>query len=230
MRIALYILIFLGTVLLGFDLAKQVEMIELVAKKATAQAPPEKTKTPANPHENGHPDIAEALRQYTAAIDAAPDQAKPYVDRANAYIANRQLPEAVADFDRAIAIEPSNTSYLAQRGYMLVNLEQSDKAIADFTKAIEIDPSYTKARIYRAITHYRNQQFQPALDDCLVILKNDPSFTDLHITIAQCYYGIEKKDLALEHLQLYLDRTSDPQGKQEAEALKKEWASTPTAQ
>jgi tetratricopeptide (TPR) repeat protein len=229
MRLALYLLLFLGSVLLVLDLMKQVKAIEPAPvpepeAKPTATAAPVEAATPSNPHDQGHPDIQQALEKYTQAIQEAPDQAKPYVDRANAYIAMGQYDKAITDLDQALKFEPQNTAYLVQRGYIQLSLKQSDMAIADFSKAIEIDPKFTKAFVYRAITNFRNDAFQPALDDCLIILENDPTFTDLHITIAQCYKGLGQLPKANEHLDLYLKSTSDPQGKKEAEALKKEWA------
>ena len=234
MRLALYSLLFLGTVLLVLDLKKKVSLIPTPEKPKPTQAAvpaksaPSATQPMPQGHPNpggpdGHPDIKQALAQYTKAIEAAPNKASSYIDRANAYIANRQFTEALADFDKALAIEPENTSYRLHQGTVYLNLKQDDKAILSFTQAIEINPEITKPLIYRAITHFRNDHFQPALDDCLLILKKDPKFTDLHITIAQCYKGIDQNDKALEHLAIYLETTTDPKGKQQAKELKKLW-------
>lgn len=232
MRIALYSLIFLGSVLLILDLMKKVDSLEVPEKlKPTERIVPKASKPEGNPadaaHEHttaGHPDIAQALKLYTKAIENAPDQAKPYVDRANAYIATRQLPEALADLNKALELEPKNTSFLLQRGEHFLRLEEADKAIVDFTEALEIDPSFTKALIYRGITHFQNERFQPALDDFQVILKKDPTFVDLHLSMAQCYYGLGDKEKAKQQLTLYRKSTTDPEGAQKADSLEKKWA------
>ncbi len=231
MRFALYSLLFLGSVLLVLDLMKKVDSLEVPEKpKPTeridpkASKPDEKPNAAAHEHTSaGHPDIAQALKLYTKAIGNAPDKAKPYVDRANAYIANRQLPEALADLNKALELEPKNTSFLLQRGAHFLRLEQEGKAIVDFTEALEIDPHFTKALIYRGITHFQNERFQPALDDFQLILKKDPTFVDLHLSMAQCYYGLGDKNKAAQYLQLYRKSTKDPEGAQKADALEKKW-------
>jgi len=226
MRLALYTLLFLGSVLLVLDLKKKVDQIPKPIKPTQTQA-----SQPARPSSNksessmpqGHPNIQQTLAQYTQAIQASPDNASAYINRANAYIANRQFTEALADFDKALTIEPQNTAYILQRGAVFLKLKQDDKAVQSFTQALKIDPDFTNARIYRAITHFRNDHFQPALDDCLTLLKKDPKFTDLHVTIAQCYKGLHQDNKARQHLDLYLQTTKDLKGKQQAEELKKRW-------
>ncbi len=237
MRLALYILIFLGSVILVLDLAKKVKEIEPPKKSEKTTETPVETHGSQdqlnpnggmgaqNPHGAGHRDInraSQALAEYTQAIESAPDQAKPYIDRANAYIALKKYDLALADTNQAIKRDPKNTAYLLQRGYIYLGTDKSEMAVADFTEALEIDPSLAKARVFRAITHYQKQNYQAAVEDCLVIVKNDPSFTDLHITIARCYKALGQNENAIKHTQLYLESANDAQGKQEGEALMSE--------
>ncbi|NWK54888.1 tetratricopeptide repeat protein [Verrucomicrobiaceae bacterium N1E253] len=225
MRLALYSIIFLGSVILGLDLMQEVKQMpepeEPTPHKATNSSPSDQNPA-ASPSEmpDGHPDFKEALGIYTKAIEEAPDKADGYADRANAYIANHQPALAIVDFDQAIKLDPKNTDYLLQRGYLLFNLNQKEKALADFDKAIGIDSALTKAYVYRAMANFLSQSYQPALDDCLKILEQDPSFTDLHLTIAKCYDGLKQKDKALEHLELYINSSKDAQGIKEAQELK----------
>lgn len=235
MRLALYSLIFLGTILLVLDLTKLVKDIEPPKKAEPPKATPVEThgsnerpeqKKPQG-HPEGHPDIEQALALYTQAIEKSPDQAPPYVSRANAYIANKDYDKAITDYNQAIKIEPDNPDYLFQRGTLFLNTDQSDQAIADFTQVLKLDPNRTKALAYRAFIHYRNKQHQAALDDCLLMLEKDPSFIDLHTTIAQCYKGLDQDDKAITHLEIYIKSTKDTKGKKEAEALLKEWTAQP---
>jgi len=229
MRLALYLLIFLGTIVLVLDLMKEVKTIKAPEKleptKRIDPASPEVSNQQA-PHNAGHPDVVTALKLYTKAIENAPDKAKPYIDRANAYIANRQFAEALTDLNKAVELEPKNTNALLQRGAHFLRMKEEDKAISDFSQAHKIDPSFIKALIYRGITHFQREEFQPALDDFLLILKKDPTFADLHLSIAQCYHGLGQTDKAQQHLKLYRISTKDPKGSQKADALEKEWSKT----
>ena len=232
MRLALYSLLFIGTVLLVLDLMKEVKTIETPEKLEPTQRvdspPPNSKKKPNDAAHNhpveGHPNVEQTLELYSKAIKETPDKANPYVGRANAYIANNQLSEALNDFNKALEIEPANTDFLLQRGTLFLRLEKSDLAIVDFNTALKADPNFTKALIYRGISNFQSEKFQPALDDFLLLLKKDPKFTDLHLSISQCYFALDQKDKAQQHLKLYRTTTTDPTGKQKADALEKEWA------
>jgi tetratricopeptide (TPR) repeat protein len=231
MRLALYSLILLGTVLLVLDLSKLIKGITPPEKPIPVKATPAKQPEP-NPgstdgRPDGHPDVAQALALYTQAIENSPDEAKPYVDRANAYIANNDYAKAIADYDQAIKLDPLSTDHLIQRGTLYLSTNDPDQAIANFTKALELNPELIKALAYRAITNFRHQKHQAALDDCLLMLKKDPAFTDLHTTIAQCYQALGQSDKAISHLKIYLQSTKDPQAKQDAETLLKKWTNQP---
>lgn len=231
MRLALYSLIFLGAVLLVLDLSKLIKGIAPPEKPVPIEAAAVDRQQPdtGNPGERpaGHPDVAQALALYTEAIEKSPNEAQPYVDRANAHTANNDYAKAIADYDQAIKLAPENTDYILQRGTLYLGSNNPDQAIVNFTKALEINPELVKALAYRAITYFRHKKHQAALDDCLLMLQKDPAFTDLHTTIAQCYKALGQNDKAISHLKTYLQSTQDPQGKQEAEALIKEWSGQP---
>lgn len=231
MRLALYSLILLGSVLLVLDLSKLIKGITPPEKPKPVEAAAVKQPEPGTGNTggrpDGHPDVAQALALYTKAIEKSPNEAQPYVDRAKAYIANNDYAKAIADYDQAIQLAPKNTDHLLQRGTLYLSTNNPDQAIASFTKALEINPEFIKALAYRAITNFRHKKHQAALDDCLLMLQKDPSFTDLHTTIAQCYKALDQNDKAISHLNLYLQSTQDPQGKQEAEALIEKWSNQP---
>ena len=227
MRLALYSLILLGAVLLVLDLAKLIKGIAPPEKPVPVKADPADQPASSTGNTDGHPDVAQSLALYTRAIEKSPNEAQPYVDRANAHTANNDYAKAIADYDQAIKLDPENTDYILQRGTLYLGSNNPDQAIANFTKALEINPELIKALAYRAITNFRHKKHQAALDDCLLMLQKDPAFTDLHTTIAQCYKALGQNDKAISHLKTYLESTQDPQGKQEAEALIKEWSGQP---
>lgn len=228
MRLALYSLLFLGTVLLSLDLAKLVKDIDPPKTPETpaSAAPMQETSPPSEtPHgqPSGHPDIEQALAIYTEEIEKNPDQAKGYVKRANAHIANKNYPKAIEDYNQAIRLEAEVADHYLQRGTLHLSSSRQDLALADFNRALELSPRLSKALAYRAFIHFRSGNHQGALADCLGMLENDPSFTDLHTTIAQCYHALGNQPKAIEHIKLYLETTSDPEGKKEAETLLKQW-------
>jgi tetratricopeptide (TPR) repeat protein len=227
MRLALYTLLFLGSALLVLDLKKKVDAIDPAPKPDPTQPIPPKKKTQSSTQPQEHPDIRQALEQYSKIIDAAPDKADGYIDRANAYIANRQFADALTDLNKALELNPGNAGYLLQRGAHYLRLGQSEKAVNDFTHALKIDPAFTKALVYRGITHFQSEHFNLALNDFLLLLKKDPQFVDLHLSIAQCYHGLNQQAKANEHLKLYRQLSKDGHAKEKADALEKEWSQRP---
>lgn len=90
-------------------------------------------------------DYEEALKQFTVAIEALPDDDKissvPYlVNRAAAYVKLGLFHEAVADTDRALVSEPGHRGANYRRGIALFYLGDYDAAKVSFTKAAQVDP------------------------------------------------------------------------------------------
>ena len=219
MRLALYTILMIGAILLGFDLAKEVKNIPKTEPPAPTQAV---HPTAPKDHEN----LPQLIEKLTSKIKATPNNAQLYAERANLYMAIRQTDQAIADLDQAITLDPNNTDTLVQRGSYLLMFGKEDKAIADFNQALKITPTLTQALVYRAIIFFRKEQYQPALDDCLLILKQDPSIVDVHYTIALCYNKLKKPDEAIKHLKRYIAHTQDPEGKTKATQLLKSLTSS----
>ncbi|MCP5537623.1 MAG: tetratricopeptide repeat protein [Akkermansiaceae bacterium] len=231
MKPVLYLLILLGATLLAFDLAKEVKDIEVepapeptrpVRPQDSGAAPSSSAQAP-----DGHAEAMQAIQQQvaqqTAAIGQSPDDAGPYIKRAELYAQMRQFPAALADLDKAATLAPGAADVFFQRGYVMIATGQTEKALADFSRVLEITPAHTKARLYRAIIRYRNKSFQPALDDCLALLKHDPTFHDAHITASRCYMELNNKAKAIAHLETYIAQAKDPDGIREARRLIELW-------
>ena len=65
-------------------------------------------------HERGY--YREALADYDAVLELAPDFATAYVDRGCLYADRADYPAALAEFDRAIELQPSLVEAYLQRG------------------------------------------------------------------------------------------------------------------
>lgn len=122
-------------------------------------------------------DYAEAIANYTEAINLDPDNRIAFINRGSVYKmlgdklkreknfeeANKQYDEAISDFTQAIRIDPSNRSAYNNRGschyekYTNNNVQEAfanmEKAIADFTQAITIDADFIEAYKNRAAAY-----------------------------------------------------------------------------
>lgn len=100
--------------------------------------------------------FAEAIRNFSGAIQLDPQNAEYYDGRARAYDYQGNTAFAIADFNRAIQLDPKEASYYAGRGDAYFNGGKLGLAIADFTKAIQIKPQDASYYWYRGKA-YRDQ-------------------------------------------------------------------------
>jgi len=84
----------------------------------------------------------EAIRLFTAAIDApmkTPRLYYDYISRGIAYIKKNQTAEALKDFDEALKLKPEDLDARFRKAGILVQQKQYEAAIADYTKYLEAD-------------------------------------------------------------------------------------------
>ncbi|MBT8038363.1 MAG: tetratricopeptide repeat protein [Verrucomicrobiae bacterium] len=233
MKLVLYILILLGATLLGFDLAKEVKKIEQepIPEPTQPVQPQDPTTDAPEDHSHAHADALKAIQQQvedlSRKIGQSPEESDNYLKRAVLYAQIRQPEKALSDLNKAAELTPDNAEIYYQRGYIQIASAHAPQALADFSKALEINPAHTQARLYRAIIHYRQENFQFALDDCLDLLKHEPTFYDAHLTTSRCYFELNHKAKAIEHLETYIAHSKNPEGIREARRLIELWNQKP---
>ena len=94
--------------------------------------------------------FAEAVTNYTKAIELDPSDRAAYNNRGRALEQLNRLDEAYADFTKVIEIDPSDRNGYHNRGVIYYKRSEYQKAIEDYTKAIEIDPNFKEAYTNRA--------------------------------------------------------------------------------
>jgi len=100
----------------------------------------------------------EALHDFAKAIECAPKDAVPYMNRGDLYL--RQKPkarysEAIADFDRAIALKSDDATFHRRRAHACLAAGELDEALKSFDRAIALDPEFKQTYVERAAIHER---------------------------------------------------------------------------
>lgn len=85
-------------------------------------------------------DYASALRDYSTALSATPDDAELLRGRARAYLALKQVDSARADLDRALKSAPDDPQSLLARGAMRLRQDDAVGAQRDFDAALKAAP------------------------------------------------------------------------------------------
>jgi len=130
---------------------------------------------------------AEALADYSAAIELAPDRASFYRDRAqvNANLKNYQA--ALDDIDRSLQLEPDDPWAWYARGFMLERLGREDEALASYDRSIELDQDYWTGLDARAKLLARRGSDAAAIADLNLLLAIDPYSAPHYVRRGICW-------------------------------------------
>ena len=129
----------------------------------------------------GKGDLQNARLSYSLAIEAKPDDADLYYNRATFYSKHGYPDEAIVDAEKAMSIEPAASRNYTVRGNALLAKGQVDKAIADYSKAISLDPNgpTTYGDYYnRGKAHYQRGEYDKSIEDYDQAIRMNPNFSD----------------------------------------------------
>ena len=81
----------------------------------------------------------EAIKLFTAVIEADPQSEDAYYFRGLAFTELSRNQAAIADFTEVIRLDPADTHAYSQRGNLLERVGRYTEALSDFTRAIELN-------------------------------------------------------------------------------------------
>jgi tetratricopeptide (TPR) repeat protein len=141
---------------------------------------------------------AEAVADFSRAIDLKPDFLDAWFGRGEAYRRLGDRDRARADFARAVQLEPLSVSDFANRGRAHTTLGEFDRALADDCKAIELDPTRAEAWCNRAVVYANLKRWDESLADCCRAIELDPrlALAWVNRAIAYAHLGQGEKALA----------------------------------
>ncbi|MDR2428522.1 MAG: tetratricopeptide repeat protein [Candidatus Margulisbacteria bacterium] len=99
-----------------------------------------------------------AIKEYTRAIQVAPQDKLGYFGRANAYIQIYLYQKALLDYNKAIELDPVNSLYYANRANAYYGLENYKATLVDYDRAVKLNPQDGKLYQRRALLKEKNLQ------------------------------------------------------------------------
>ena len=150
-----------------------------------------------------------ALRDYSEAIEAAPQVAAYRAGRAGIFWGLQAWDQAVVDLDAAIGLAPIDPGNYCYRGQTRLEQGQSSGAVDDFCEAIRLDPNFGNA-------HFRlgwlyTCLFQEKLDEALWHLSRAIELTgdngEMRLCRSHAYLTQNKFALAIEDCDIVLTAT-----------------------
>ena len=133
--------------------------------------------------------MAEAEKDFRAAIDADPNFALAYVGLADRLLTTTDSTEAQALIERALEIEPDLAEAHASAGFLnTFHLWQWQTAESEFKRSIELNPNYGTAHQWYAILLEVEGRSDEALSEMQRAVELDPTSPNFHGDLCQTYY------------------------------------------
>jgi tetratricopeptide (TPR) repeat protein len=79
-----------------------------------------------------------AMKEFTRAVELAPDYDLAYYNRALLYYFDGDLERSLAEYNKALELSPNNPFWTYERGFLYIQLGEQEKAISDLERALEI--------------------------------------------------------------------------------------------
>ena len=141
--------------------------------------------------------FAEAIAEFTKAIELKPDHRDAWWGRAYCYSELGQPESALADCNKVIELYPKLALAWSSRTWAYTILGQHDKALADASKAIELDPTLAHAWNGRGLANENLGQNEKAIADCSKAIELDPKLEDAWNTRGSAYANLRQYDKAI---------------------------------
>ncbi|UJR27693.1 hypothetical protein I4U23_008971 [Adineta vaga] len=138
--------------------------------------------------------LADALSQFHAAIEADPKNYIAYFRRAAVYLGMGKSKAALPDLSKVIELKPDFTAARIQRGNLLLKQGDFDEAKIDFENVIKTDSSNSEARNQLDLTEKLSHAVKEA-DKSYAEADYSKTIELLSIVIENCPWAIRLREL-----------------------------------
>ncbi|MDR1803087.1 MAG: tetratricopeptide repeat protein [Treponema sp.] len=142
--------------------------------------------------------MAEALEDYSDAIEIFPNSAILYYYRASVLISYEEPDEAIADCEKALELSPGLTKVHSMLGSAYNIKEEYEKAIEHYNKALAANPENVSSLLNRSFAYFKLKNYSASVSDAARAVALDPAYPEarFYSGIALMEMGEYKKALA----------------------------------
>lgn len=141
--------------------------------------------------------LKEAMRDIDRALKLDPNDADAHYNAACANYLGLDNEAALRDLDRAIDLNPRSPDALFLRGVVKGELYKEEEGFADIEAALLLKPTIAGGNMSAAILLYEMEHYDEAIERFSMVITNDSAhFAEAHYYRAECYYGLENKEMA----------------------------------
>ena len=130
-----------------------------------------------------HLDRGNRVGELTRLLEASPDRADLYCQRAASYLALSRVAEAQADADAALRLQPDLAQAYLVRGSAVQALGEIEGALADYSRAIELQPALAEASLSRGGAAGALGRHDEALADFIRAIELQPAQVDARVQL-----------------------------------------------
>jgi tetratricopeptide (TPR) repeat protein len=154
-------------------------------------------------------DTQKAIRLFSQAISAKPDEFHIYNDRGVAYKMTGNPERALADYTKALELKPGYANALNNRGVIYLQKDSYDKAIEDFTEALKSSELKSKIQTNLGIAYARKGDPKEAVKHLEAALSSRPLDHRAFLFMAESLEQLGEREKAAKMYQLSIGLTKD---------------------
>ncbi len=106
-----------------------------------------------------------AFEDFATAIRLSPHDPRPYLDRAKAYVDDKDYERAIQDFDAVTCLDAKNPKPFFGRGEVYAQKMQYEKAIGEYSEAIRLDPRNPEGYLKRSEIYLKKGDLNKSMED-----------------------------------------------------------------
>ena len=149
--------------------------------------------------------IEKSIEAYTQQIQANPDAALAYSNRASMRFLQQDIKGAISDFDKAIQLSPNNPELYLNRGYIKQVINDLDGAMADYNQAIRINSRFAYAYNNRGVLKVALNDIEGAMRDYAKALEINSKYSDVYYNRANLKYMLNDNKGALDDYNIAIE-------------------------
>lgn len=156
-------------------------------------------------------EYAQALPDYTRAIELTHDYAEAFYRRGFTFIQKQAYDEAITDFTEATRLEPQHPL-----GYFALGIAYSskpdpnyDQAISNLDEAILLNPNFVDAYYTRGLAYAGKQNFDQSMSDFAKVIELDSQFIDVYYARGQLLASNQNFDGAIDDFTKAIELNKD---------------------
>lgn len=142
-----------------------------------------------------------ALRKINKKIEATPNNAQLYFERALQYRELEQDSLALRDLDKALTLDTTQALYYSTVGDLLFDKKDISGSIKWFQKAISINPNDEIAHLKVAQILFYTEEYPKAFAQINLVLKQNVHNAEAYFLKALCYREMGELDKAISNFQ-----------------------------